>query len=47
MKSDGITLMANGMYACVSKISVLTSNMVSVNRYNAEKQKLVGVLDHF
>lgn len=47
MKCAGIALMANGMYVCVLKISVLISNMVYINRYNTRKQKLVGVLDHF
>lgn len=43
-----ITLMADGMWACVflcfTFFSVLISNMTNVNGYNPPKQKLFGIL---
>lgn len=48
MKCDDIiTLMANGMCACVLKISVLISNTGNVNKDYPQKQQFVGVLNHF
>lgn len=46
-RDDIITLVADGMCACVFKTSVLISHMVDINRHNPQKQKFMGAFNKF